>query len=75
MNQPSSVREDPQSVPQVLTSDKHRAVSAREAAALQSFPDDFVFVGSMEAVSRQIGNAVPPLLARRLAEVFLPAHW
>lgn len=54
---------------------QHRAVSAREAAALQSFPDDFVFVGSMEAVSRQIGNAVPPLLARRLAEVFLPAHW
>ncbi|GJD90733.1 putative BsuMI modification methylase subunit YdiO [Methylobacterium hispanicum] len=49
-----------------------RAVSAREAAALQSFPDDFAFVGSMEAVARQIGNAVPPLLARRLAEAFLP---
>lgn len=51
-----------------------RAVSAREAAALQSFPDDFVFVGSMEAVARQIGNAVPPLLARRLAEAILPAR-
>ncbi len=51
-----------------------RAVSTREAAALQSFPDDFVFVGPMEAVAIQIGNAVPPLLARRLAEALLPAR-
>nr|VFK80526.1 MAG: DNA (cytosine-5)-methyltransferase 1 [Candidatus Kentron sp. SD] len=40
-----------------------RAISVREAAALQTFPDDFVFSGSLNAQARQIGNAVPPLLA------------
>ena len=47
-----------------------RGISVREAAALQSFPDDFVFKGSLDAMARQIGNAVPPLLALRLAEGF-----
>lgn len=49
-----------------------RAISVREAAALQSFPDDFVFKGSLDAMARQIGNAVPPLLAARLADAFAP---
>ena len=43
-----------------------RAISLREAAALQTFADNFVFHGSMPSVARQIGNAVPV----RLAEVF-----
>src|SRR5690349_7613196 len=42
---------------------QHRVISQREAARLQSFPDNFVFVGSKNSVSVQIGNAVPPLLA------------
>ena len=45
-----------------------RTISVREAARLQSFPDGFRFVGAMNAAFRQIGNAVPPLLGRAVAE-------
>lgn len=45
-----------------------RTISVREAARLQSFPDGFQFVGTMNPAFRQIGNAVPPLLARAIAE-------
>ena len=45
-----------------------RTISVREAARLQSFPDGFRFCGTMNPAFRQIGNAVPPLLARSLAE-------
>ena len=44
-----------------------RTISVREAARLQSFPDGFIFHGAMNAAFRQIGNAVPPLLARAVA--------
>jgi len=46
-----------------------RTISVREAARLQSFPDGFEFIGSMNSTFRQVGNAVPPLVARALAEV------
>jgi DNA (cytosine-5)-methyltransferase 1 len=49
-------------------SSQARTISVREAARLQSFPDGFEFAGAMNAAFRQIGNAVPPLMARRLAE-------
>ena len=45
-----------------------RVISVREAARLQSFPDGFRFCGTMNPAFRQIGNAVPPLVAKRLAE-------
>jgi DNA (cytosine-5)-methyltransferase 1 len=49
----------------------NRAISAREAARLQSFPDDYVFYGTKDSVYQQIGNAVPPLLGRAVAEKVL----
>ena len=49
-------------------SEQARTISVREAARLQSFPDGFEFAGSMNTAFRQIGNAVPPLLARAVAE-------
>lgn len=45
-----------------------RTISHREAARLQSFPDDFVFDGAQRSICQQIGNAVPPLLAMQIAE-------
>ena len=48
---------------------QHRPITHREAARLQSFPDDFVFKGSKIEIAKQIGNAVPPVLAARVADV------
>lgn len=50
---------------------KDRALSIREAARLQSFPDSFEFVGTKDQQYQQIGNAVPPMLARVIAESVL----
>mgnify|MGYP000958580697 CR=1 FL=1 len=47
-----------------------RTLSEREAARFQSFPDSFEFVGSHAAIGKQIGNAVPPILAYQIAKAF-----
>lgn len=45
-----------------------RGISVREAARLQSFPDDYVFQSNMGQAFKQIGNSVPPLMAKAIAE-------
>lgn len=54
-----------------LHPEQHRPITHREAARLQSFPDDFTFTGSKIEIARQIGNAVPPRLAARIADLVL----
>ena len=48
-----------------------RGISPREAARIQSFPDDYVFMGSNNSWYEQIGNAVPVKLAKHIGENFI----
>jgi DNA (cytosine-5)-methyltransferase 1 len=52
---------------------EHRSLSPREGARIQTFADDFVFFGNRAEQCRLVGNAVPPLLARRIGEA-IRAH-
>ena len=53
--------------------EQDRAISLREAAALQTFSDDYAFSGSMNAIARWIGNAVPVTLAESLGAAVMQA--
>lgn len=52
-----------------LHPEQHRPITHREAARLQSFPDSFIFTGTKIEIAKQIGNAVPPLFAARIADI------
>lgn len=56
------------STPEIHIS-KQRRLSVRECAIIQTFPNDFIFHGSLSSQHRQVGNAVPPLLATKIAEI------
>lgn len=56
-----------------LHPEAHRPITHREAARLQTFPDDFVFAGSKIEIAKQIGNAVPCLFAQAIALALRPA--
>ncbi|MGW5053581.1 DNA cytosine methyltransferase [Actinokineospora sp. NPDC004072] len=57
---------------QYLHPEQHRPITHREAARLQSFPDDFGWCGTKVEIARQIGNAVPPVLAAAVATHLRP---
>jgi len=54
--------------------EQDRAISLREAATLQTFPESYIFHGNLQSVGRQIGNAVPVLLSQVLGEYILQMH-
>lgn len=53
---------------------QNRGLSVREAARIQSFPDDFVFKGSIGFQQQQVGNAVPPILAKQVFASLISQH-
>jgi DNA (cytosine-5)-methyltransferase 1 len=53
---------------------ENRLLTLRECARLQTFPDEFVFAGSAASRIQQIGNAIPPMLARTIAEQIARNH-
>lgn len=53
---------------------ENRYLTAREAAAIQSFPNNFEFMGPLSAQWRQIGNAVPPLLGKAIGKALVKLH-
>lgn len=64
-----TTRFDTPSAGRVIHPELNRALTAREAARIQSFDDDFKFIGNKTSIGKQIGNAVPPLLGKIIAEI------
>jgi len=54
--------------------EQDRAISLREAASIQSFPEDYIFYGPVQNIGKQIGNAVPVLMAEEIGRYILEMH-